>query len=187
MELKEYTFKEFLNLSDAELIDSYLFILEALKPLKTLNNNPLKELINLSFGEVISAKLSLTQPTKEGLIELIKIVSELTEDEIENLSIYTFYGVLNSLKEQIIAINEMEENNLVSKHTSVEWEMVDGSRRLSKYGVLNTIDKLAGGDILKYKDIEELPYQLVLSKLMLDTTKGDIEKDMSDLKLKKVV
>ncbi|MDG3581760.1 hypothetical protein [Galbibacter pacificus] len=186
MDLKRYTFKEFLSLSDESIIDSYLFVLEALKPLKTLNKKPLKELINLSFGEVINAKLILTQPTKEGLVELIKMVSNLKKKQIYDLSIYDFYGVLNNLKEQVITINEMEENNLVSKHTSIEWEMVDGSKRLSKYGVLNTIDKLAKGDILKYEQIEKLPYQLVLSKLMMDMEKSDIEADINNIKMKKI-
>jgi hypothetical protein len=39
---------------------------------------------------------------------------------------------------------------------------------MGKYGVLNTIDSLAKEDILRWVEIEKLPYMTVFTKLRMD-------------------
>jgi hypothetical protein len=42
---------------------------------------------------------------------------------------------------------------------------------MGKYGVLNTIDSLAKEDILRWVEIEKLPYMTVFTKLRMDNEK----------------
>jgi hypothetical protein len=43
---------------------------------------------------------------------------------------------------------------------------------MGKYGVLNTIDSLAKEDILRWVEIEKLPYMTVFTKLRMDNEKA---------------
>lgn len=43
-----------------------------------------------------------------------------------------------------------------------------GIKTFEKYGVSNTIDSLAGGDILKWEAVCQLEYELVFQKLRMN-------------------
>jgi hypothetical protein len=51
-------------------------------------------------------------------------------------------------------------------------EAVNAKERMGKYGVLNTIDSLAKEDILRWVEIEKLPYMTVFTKLRMDNEKS---------------
>jgi len=57
-----------------------------------------------------------------------------------------------------------------------------GINKLDQFGLMNTLDNLAKGDILKYDLIRELPYNVVFDKQFLEVTKADIEKKLSKIK-----
>lgn len=60
-----------------------------------------------------------------------------------------------------------------------------GSKELDEFGELNTIDRLAGGDLLKYPEAKRIPYNEVFDKLRMDMVRGKIEKRYSEIKTKK--
>jgi len=57
-----------------------------------------------------------------------------------------------------------------------------GINKLDKFGLLNTLDNLAKGDVLKYDSIRELRYNVVFDKQYLEVTKSEIEKKLAKTK-----
>lgn len=57
-----------------------------------------------------------------------------------------------------------------------------GINKLDQFGLLNTLDNLAKGDILKYDSIRELRYNVVFDKQYLEVTKAEIEKKLAKQK-----
>lgn len=57
-----------------------------------------------------------------------------------------------------------------------------GINNLDKFGIKNTLDNLAKGDILKYDEIRGLEYSVVFDKQFLEVTKNEIEKKLSKIK-----
>lgn len=49
--------------------------------------------------------------------------------------------------------------------------VIAGIIKFEKYGVNNTIDALAGGDVLKWEEICLMPYQVVFMKLRMNKQK----------------
>ena len=67
----------------------------------------------------------------------------------------------------------------------VNIEAVGAKERMSKFGVLNAIDSLAKEDVLKWEQIEKLPYMTVFAKLMMDKEKNNIQQEIAELQKKK--
>lgn len=172
--IKNYKLKTFLKQSP-ELIEEYSSILKHLEEIPTKN-----ELKSLKLREVEFVKKQIGND--KALAEIFEYMHEIDEEKLMNLKITEFYGFFNYIINQLEALLATEERHLVSEHVDFKWEAVEGSKRLSKLGILPMIDNLAQGDILKYEQILDLPYMTVFKKLMLDRIKGDIEKDMNKVK-----
>jgi uncharacterized protein YgbK (DUF1537 family) len=56
-----------------------------------------------------------------------------------------------------------------------------GIRDFEKFKYINTINSLAGGDITKWTDILNMPYERVLTKLLLNKTEAEYQKRYSEL------
>jgi len=57
-----------------------------------------------------------------------------------------------------------------------------GINKLDQFGLMNTLDNLAKGDVLKYDSIRELRYNVVFDKQYLEVTKSEIEKKLAKIK-----
>lgn len=58
-----------------------------------------------------------------------------------------------------------------------------GIHAFEKFKYINTINALAGGDITKWETIMNLPYERVLTKLLLNKTEAEYQKRYSELAL----
>lgn len=179
--ITNFKIKDFIK-QDVELINEYVNILQYSLPIDTEN-----KVFDLSLREVEFIKTHLFSDNTEDLIEIISTVQNLTASEVYELPITTFYGLHKSITEQIKTIVEGEENALRSTHINFKWEQVRGSERLSRFGIYNIIDSLAGGDILKYDTIFELPYAVVMQKLIMDKIKDDLQLEMGKIKQEKIL
>ena len=54
---------------------------------------------------------------------------------------------------------------MFNESTVTESERAAGIDRISGFGILNSIDALAGGDVFKYDAATELPYHLAIAYL----------------------
>ncbi|MFC6858799.1 hypothetical protein [Zunongwangia atlantica] len=175
-EIKNYTLKEFLQ-QPPELIEEYSKLLKNLEPIETKN-----KIYELTLGEVEEIKQNFGN--EDALPHIYKYMHGLSEDEFLKLKVTEFYALLNSITKQLENLLAMEERELTPKHHDTKWEMVEGSKRLGKLGILPTVDSLAGGDILKFQQVLDLKYITVFNKLRLDRIKADIQTDMDKIKTK---
>lgn len=176
--IENFKLKDFLK-QDIELINSYLPFLEIVPPTET------NSLFECSLQIVENCRNSLLNSNIDTLVEIIASIQKCKTKDIYSMPIITFYGVFNSIKNQLEEIINAEKNSLTSSHTNAKFEQVSGSKRLQKFGIYNNLNNLAKGDILKFKEILELPYSLVFTKLFLDKTNSDIEHDMNQIQTTK--
>ena len=80
------------------------------------------------------------------------------------------------------AVSELitTENKLLSsKPTPIEKQA--GIDTFNKFGVMNTVNSLAGGDVLKWELVKQLPYEMYLTKLLMNKTESEYQKKYSKL------
>ncbi len=56
-----------------------------------------------------------------------------------------------------------------------------GIQAFSKFKYINTVNSLAGGDITKWDDILNMPYDRILTKLLLNKTEAEYRRRYSEL------
>jgi hypothetical protein len=56
-----------------------------------------------------------------------------------------------------------------------------GIQSFEKFKYINTINSLAGGDIAKWNDILAMPYERILTKLLLNKTEAEYQKRYSEM------
>lgn len=197
-----YKFREFLKLTDVKLIGEYLFVLDLLKHLKELDNpnynkykfwskkHPkmlqIKAVRELSFADVTNIRNYFNQAEIKGIIESIKLVTDLSEKQILDFTITQVYGIINYIKEDLIQLSNMEINELTDDNFDIHLESINANGRMAKFGILNTIDSLAKDDVLKWSEIEKLPYMVVFTKLLMDKEKNNIQRELNEIQKKKI-
>ncbi|MEN0053638.1 MAG: hypothetical protein AAGC65_08210 [Mucilaginibacter sp.] len=84
----------------------------------------------------------------------------------------TFFYLLSQL------INE--ENQLLASAPTA-FEKRAGIQAFEKFKYINTVNALASGDITKWDAVMNMPYERVLTKLLLNKTEADYQKRYSEL------
>lgn len=74
---------------------------------------------------------------------------------------------------------ETEDRLLATAPTILEKKA--GIQAFEKFKYINTINSLAGGDITKWELILAMPYDRVLTKLLLNKTEAEYQRRYSDL------
>lgn len=180
-ELINYALKDYLQ-QGAEVHEEYRLYLKYL-PAKSTK----KQIHELKLKHVEEIKVQAQKTDIEAHVMIICLCDKKQKEDIYNYPIVEFFSKLNFVKENLERIISAEKIALTSKHVNIKFEQVDGASRLQKFGIYNTLDQLADGDILKYRKILNLKYSEVFAKLNLDRVKADIMQDMNNIKDKKNV
>ena len=114
------------------------------------------------------------------------IVTKLEKRYIERFTITQFYGIINYIKEQLEFITNIEMNELNDDDEDIDLISVNANERMGRFGVVNTIDSLANGDITKWDEIQKMQYSTVFTKLKMDKEKNKIQKEISELQKKRL-
>lgn len=56
-----------------------------------------------------------------------------------------------------------------------------GIQAFEKFKYINTVNSLAGGDVTKWADILNLPYERMFTKLLLNKTEAEYQRRYTDL------
>lgn len=176
-EIENFKLKEFLK-QDEELVQEYLVALNYLKPVKTV-----KEVFHMKLKHVEHIKQNLYANEDAELIKIVARVQGLKVKEVFDMEILTFFGVIASVKKQLDTISKAEDNRLSPSSINYKWEAVNGEEKMSVFGIYNTLENLADGDILKYKKIMNLPYSEVFTTLLMKKTLHDLQKAMDKIKI----
>lgn len=139
--------------------------LKILKPIPNYNRkhwfkrrtHGVKESITeLTFGEVNDIKRRVASLNGADKLEVVRMVYK---DEPLLMDVFRFYGCLRFLTLEAERVMQMEGAHWNTEPTEqdAKWEQA-GIKELEMFGDLPLIDNLAGGDVLKYNDIEGLNY-----------------------------
>lgn len=84
------------------------------------------------------------------------------------------------LIDEMKAINELEMQYLKS---DPDVKLIQaGIHKLDQFGIKNTLDNLAQGNVLKYDEVRNLRYDVVFDKQYMEVIKSEIEKKLIKIK-----
>jgi hypothetical protein len=98
------------------------------------------------------------------------------------MPIIKFFGLVNSIKNQIERIATAEENSLTGGEVDMKWIAVNGAERMKRFGIYNTLERLSNGDRTKYKYFMNLEYSEVFTILLMMKTSEDLQREMNKIK-----
>jgi hypothetical protein len=189
--ITNYKIKEFLML-DNDTVEEYMMFLELLQPLDEITVSgktiQIKQVTELLFGEVQETRMCFENPSIEGIFECIALVTGLPIEEVQELPILDFYGILPKIRIGLENIANMEVNELTDEEdddSDILYLSVNASERMARFGILNTINHIAGNDPLKWNEIYKLPYMTVFNWLVINKTTRDIQRDVNRLQRQK--
>ncbi len=143
----------------------------------TNEDTTLKPFTSLKFGEVLELKSIARNGVDDVLIVKVLELNK-RKTKLENRTLKAFFAVVNFIENQFKYLGELEQK----LDTETENDLiVAGIDDLNKFGDLNTIDALAGGDILRWQQILELTYEDVYNKLLKTKTEEDIKKRLETI------
>jgi len=175
MNITNYKLIDFLN-QQPELISEYSTALSYISPSKTK-----KDIFHMKLKHVEFIKKNFNTEGKQ-LIEVVSRVQRISEDAVLDLSIIDFFGIINSIKEQMERIIKAEESSLTPSKVNVKWEMVNGSEKMAKFGIYNTLENISGGNALEYKKYMNMNYSEVFTILYMRKTAAELAAEMDEIK-----
>lgn len=162
-----------------EFIYAMKFVKDAEFVLPVMNYLSSKSIEEYSFG-LVKSMMDAVVSGKDG--ELMCILSESDEtkeeysmDKILRLEAWkvlrTFESITDTILTFIAAESEMLQpifpNKYKAQSEQINFEMFDAH--------FMQRDSLAGGDILKYDEVDKLPYSLCIAKLTLDQKRDNLQ------------
>ncbi|MEE1963551.1 hypothetical protein V1387_12710 [Allomuricauda taeanensis] len=169
--IKNYRLGQFLR-QPQDTIDEYTYILRHLKPIDTKT-----PLMQLPLIEVDNIKTNL----EADLLKIVATVQDTTEKQVLKMKILDFFGVVNSIRNQIETIIRAEQK-LQSQYPDPKWEMVGGSEKMARFGIYNTTIALAEQFNTSPQEIEQWQYGHVFTILLHNVTRHDLQHQMSKIK-----
>lgn len=174
---KNSTAKELLN----ENLDLTL-LLELSKSNNNFLNTNYKNLTTFAFQDVQDI---LEYHKENELMEILKLVTNKSEDEILNEKAGIFINFVKWINEQIEIIykvydrlnyvEELDKDDIIYKNS--------GSEKLDKYKemlIYYSIDK----NPLIWEQLKRVPFEVMITKLMIDKDMNSINKKFTEYKLK---
>lgn len=172
------------NLAIAQLSESdLLFLMKNGKRSSSLNGFDFESLIHFSFKFL---KETLPDLIKKGNFERLFI------EAFRERGIFVFYPDINRLDyndmmyhlfwilDELTAIAKMEKEYLSSDADNRL--VAAGIHHLDQFGNLNLIDSLAGGDILKWQEVQKLPYSVIFDKQYKTIIEANIQRKLAKIK-----
>lgn len=161
--------------------DLYNFVKKYGKRTNTLFGAELEPLIYFPYGFV---KIDLPSLLNENNIdEIIKLICDIKDISVKKIADKEKISLTLWLIDELEAIGNLEQNYLSSQP---EPELIaSGIDELNVFGELNIIDSLAGGDILKWEQVKQLPYHSIFDKLRKDNIERKINKNYNKIISKK--
>jgi len=110
---------------------------------------------------------------------IIKRFFKVSQEEITREPPEKLLSFILWVKDELEAIYRLE-NQYLSSPPDVDLVKA-GVSELEQFSKLNLIDNLAGGDILKWKKVEKLPYYMVFDKLHKNAVETKIQRNYNKI------
>ncbi|TSE05243.1 hypothetical protein [Aquimarina algiphila] len=175
------TVKEFLMLDDMKELEKVKAIRKYVKPSNKIGKKEGKELLKIAYKDVNRVK-DLYKQNK--IIELIYFLTDCDEDYLMSRDYKEFIYFLRYVDDELSMILKLE--NKLNKADEGDELLVmrleqAGANDLNQFGTLNAIDSLANGDLLKWKLIEEMPYEMVYTKLLMNKIQSRVQRKYQEI------
>jgi hypothetical protein len=100
--------------------------------------------------------------------------------DIQNEPINKAIEFILWIKDELETIKELETTYLSSQPSAKMFQA--GINKLDQFGIMNTVDNLAGGDILKYELIKKQKYNVIFDKQYREVLMNDIQNKLAKIK-----
>lgn len=168
------------------LDDNYNIIKKLAKPRSSLCGVKLEDLTDLPYITLKNTIPDLfdSQKFEEAFYLILKNYKKnITFKRVKRAKNNEKFLFMLWVKEQYKKINDLEGQYLVSQP---DVKLIQaGIRELDVLGDVNTIDSLAGGDILKWEAVRQMPYSEVFNKLLKNTIEARINKRLVEINKQK--
>ena len=175
MNIENFKLVEFYN-QPSELIERYIVALQYIKPAETK-----RQVFNMKLKHVELVKETLASGNDRDLIKVVAKVQKITKEEVLEMPIIEFFSIVNSIREQLKTIIKAEENALTPSKIDFNFEAVEGSERMAKFGIYNTLEALSGGDALKCQKYMNMEFAEIFTVLYMRKTSSDIREEMQEI------
>ena len=148
-------------------------------------------LLNFDFESLIYSKWGFVKETLPDLFlknDFERLFFLMMKDrsqhlflnDVQRIELKEAIAFILWLIDEMKSITELEGQYLRSEP---DVKMLQaGINKLDKFGVLNTLDNLAKGDILNYDKIRQMPYNVIFDKQYMEVTRSEIEKKLAKIK-----
>ena len=116
---------------------------------------------------------------------MIEIVNRQINQDILQLDAHIFFGTFNGIQKSILEITDIENNALGHQPSADELIASEEVGGFESFGYLPELDKLAGGDLLKYDEIRKLKWSDCFAKLAYESRQSRYQNKMMELIHKK--
>lgn len=174
MTITDYKLKDFLK-CDLDTQLEYTKLLMMCKPSETNLN-----LIDLKLKHVDSLKISELH-SMDVIVKVLSKMCKCSKKDIYDMRVSKFFPLVVNIKEQLKKIF-IAESKLVLSESNVKWDIVGGSKRVSKLGIYNTLIPLSQQLSMTLDEVYNMPYSDVYAVLMYNKTHTEISKDMNEIK-----
>ncbi len=160
-EFKKITFAEFLLLKTEEFKEY-----ERIGLLLNPDSWGVSDVMNWPYVTVKDVQSMLQQDLNyEQVIVIITELTGLNKDKILSKSWIAIFKFIKFVVKAIKKIDELEKNLAYEPDANEERA---GIEMFNQFGYFVTIDRLAGGDILKHDEVGQKPFSHVFAKLKLN-------------------
>ena len=172
-ELNAYTMKEFMAIPDEE---RELYKAYGLKSKPA--DHGTGDILEWEWAVVKQIQDFLNKPylTYPDMIEMIMLATGKSRDEVMSMKWHEAFKFYNYTVEGIKRVNELEKQLSYEPDSR---EVNAGIDRYSDFGWFATLDRLSGGDLLKYDLVGKQKYCDVFAKLKLNMLDKDFNTRLS--------
>lgn len=178
------TVKDFLAIKDEGEILKLKAIKDAIKGRNYIGDYKSKKFIDFSYAKVQELK----EYYKDGnLIYLVSATCNIGHAKLLKRPYEDFLYYLKFIEEQFEIIFKLE-SKLNERSEDEELEQMnledcgDDYTQLGKLGIVNIIDSLANGDILKWDEIQKRPWKEIFTILLRQKLTARIQRKIAKMK-----
>lgn len=143
-----------------------------------------KSISEWSYGKAMEFMMMFSgEITINDMAAIASFASGLTEKQVHKKKWYEVFAFYNYLLSEVTKIDSYLRTLYVAPTGD---EITAGIENYSEFGVFATIDRLAGGDLLKYAAIEALPFMLVFTKLKLNKVDAEYQTALQNIQYQKM-
>lgn len=185
---QERTVGEYLLTKDRSLIDTILANVNPKRSIKVSYNNKeftliprVNDLFEIQWKWVIKIKQGMGSTNLNSVKEILSgVFPIMTDQQFFNCSVFDVFACYAWIVEEVNIIYEAEKQKLFKKPS--QKQIAAGIEEFEQLEDVPSIDGMAKGDPTKYDEVLELPYGLVLRKMLLNKIQNEYDERYSKLK-----